>query len=239
MRILLYAGSILFALASWAQAGSLRVAPVLLDVPAPGATTMLTLRNDGDRPIHVQIRAFSWTGTQGEPVLEPTNNVVVSPPAATLSPGTEYVVRIIRLTKQPNAGEESYRILVDELPEAGGAGSNTVRFVLRYSIPVFFSTASAPTANVTWSLQTKGSAVILTASNSGGRRLRIANLKLVDRTGAIALQRPGLVGYVLRQSSVAWTFPAGAQIAGRGPLKLQAESETGAVNAAVAVQTPR
>ncbi|MEW6644164.1 MAG: molecular chaperone [Pseudomonadota bacterium] len=239
MRAFLWAGVILFTVVSWAHAGSLRVAPVLLDVPAPGATTMLTLRNDGDRPIHVQIRAFSWTGTQGEPVLEPTSNVVVSPPAATLTPGTEYVVRIIRLAKQPVGGEESYRILVDELPDTVGAGSNTVRFVLRYSIPVFFSVASAASANVTWSLQSKGNALILMASNSGGRRLRIANLKLVDGAGAIALQRPGLVGYVLRKSSAAWTFPAGAQIAGRGPLKLLAESESGAINAAVAVQTSR
>ena len=70
-----------------ASANSLRVAPILLDVAAPGATTTLNLRNEGDRNLHVQIRVFRWTGTQSEPSLEPTSDVVISPPAATLAPG--------------------------------------------------------------------------------------------------------------------------------------------------------
>ena len=238
MRASLCAGSILFAAASWAQAGSLRLAPILLDVSAPGATTTLNLRNDGDRPIHVQIRIFGWAGTQSEPVLEPTDKVVVSPPAAALTPGMEYVVRVIRLAKQPVADEESYRLLVDELPDTIREQSNTIRFVLRYSIPVFFSAANVAAADVAWSQQIKGTTLILSASNSGGRRLRVANLRLVDGAGAIVLQRPGLVGYVLGKSSMLWTFPAGAQIARRGPLKLLAESESGAINATVAVQMP-
>src|SRR5262245_62290058 len=99
---------------STAGAGALRVAPILLEVPAPGATTTLNLRNEGDRNLRVQIRVFRWTGTQTDPILEPTTDVVVSPPAAMLTPGTEYVVRVVRVTRQQVAGEESYRALGDE-----------------------------------------------------------------------------------------------------------------------------
>src|SRR2546430_1936009 len=137
MYVIIYIVGLLCAFSSLAEANSLRVAPILLDVSAPGATTTLNLRNEGAEKLHVQIRVFRWTGTHTEPTLEPTSDVVVSPPAATLTPGTEYVVRVIRVAKQPIVAEESYRILVDEVPDAVGGRANTVRFALRYSIPVF------------------------------------------------------------------------------------------------------
>lgn len=93
--------------ASTCLAGSLRVAPILLEIPAPAATATLNLRNEGDRDMHVQMRVFRWTGTRADPTLEPTSDVVVSPPAAMLTPGTEYVVRVVRVTKKPVDGEES------------------------------------------------------------------------------------------------------------------------------------
>jgi fimbrial chaperone protein len=222
-----------------AQATSLRVAPALLDVPAPGATTTLTLRNDGDHPIHVQIRVFGWTGTQGEPVLVPTDNVVASPPAATLNPGTEYVVRIVRLAKEPVSAEESYRLLVDELPDATQDHSNTVRFALRYSIPVFFYAAKAPPANVEWGVRTAGNALTLSAANAGARRMRVANLKITDSSGVVVLQRQGLAGYVLGKTSTRWSFANAAQIARRGPFKVVAETESGSINDAVNAQLSR
>jgi fimbrial chaperone protein len=239
MPTIRYVIPLLCCLFSAAHANSLRVAPILLDVAAPGASTTLNLRNESGRQLHVQIRVFRWTGTQSEPTLEPTSDVVVSPPAATLTPGTEYVVRVVRVSKQPVAGEESYRILVDEVPDAVGDKANTVRFAMRYSIPVFFSTAATPAAQVSWSLATQGKETVLIASNSGGRRVRLANLKLTDANNAVLLQRPGLVGYALGRTSVAWKLPSGDKLVRRGPLRVVAESETGTINAVVASQSPR
>ena len=226
--------------ASVAEASSLRVAPILLNVSAPGAATTLNLRNEGDEKLHVQIRIFRWTGnTQAGPSLEPTGDVVVSPPAATLLPATEYVVRVVRVAKQPVTGEESYRILVDEVPDAVGGKANAVRFALRYSIPAFFTAAAVSAANVSWSLAAKGNAAVLTASNAGGRRLRLANLKLVDGRGATLLQRPGLFGYALGNTSTTWTLPVRDGVIRSGPFKVVAETEAGALNAVVALQPPR
>jgi fimbrial chaperone protein len=239
MRVFLHAVFLIFAATSFAQASSLRVSPILLDVAAPGATSTLTLLNDGDAQIHVQIRVFRWTGTKGEPVLAPTDDVVVSPPAATLAPGTDYVVRVVRVAKESAAEEESYRILVDEVADTTRGQASAIRFALRYSVPVFFSAAAVTPAKVAWSLQPSGNTGVLTASNSGGRRVRVANLRLTDAAGVIVLQRSGLFGYALGKSSTAWTLPAGTQVGRRGSIRLHADTETGAIDAVVAVQPPR
>jgi fimbrial chaperone protein len=55
-----------------------------------------------------------------------------------VAPGTDYTVRIVRTAKGPVAGEESYRLLIDQLPEPKDRKANQVSLVIRHSIPVFF-----------------------------------------------------------------------------------------------------
>jgi len=129
----------LVAFASFpASAGSLQVEPVLVDVAAPGAASTVTLRNEGTAPINAQIRVFRWSLVNGKEQLDPTNDVVASPPSVTLTPKGQYITRIVRVSKQPVVGEESYRLLVDQLPDLSQQRNGAVNLMVRYSIPVFF-----------------------------------------------------------------------------------------------------
>ena len=112
------------------QAASLQVAPVLVEVPAPGATSTLKLRNEGTKPLDAQIRIFQWTQVDGEDVLTPTNDVAASPPAASLRPSTDYTVRVVRTKKEPVVNEEAYRLLIDELPAPVTGQSSAVSIAL-------------------------------------------------------------------------------------------------------------
>src|ERR1700694_5222625 len=87
-----------------AQAGSLQVAPVLVDVTAPGAASTVTLRNEGTTPIDAQIRVFRWSLVDGQEKLEPTDDVIASPPSVTLTPNGQYIARIARVSKRPVNG---------------------------------------------------------------------------------------------------------------------------------------
>jgi fimbrial chaperone protein len=46
----------------------------------------------GAAPINAQIRVFKWAQENGEEKLEPTEEVVASPPLATLAPNTDYTI---------------------------------------------------------------------------------------------------------------------------------------------------
>src|SRR2546430_15709874 len=87
--------------ASTSHAASLQVAPVSVEIQAPGAAATLTLRNEGTSLLNAQIRVFRWTQVNGQEKLEPTDDVVASPPIATLSPKTDYTLRLGRVTKRP------------------------------------------------------------------------------------------------------------------------------------------
>ncbi|EBY7415763.1 molecular chaperone, partial [Salmonella enterica subsp. enterica serovar Alachua] len=137
------------------QSVSLRVSPVLVDLSAPTAASSLRISNDAKRPISVQVRIFKWSQKDGVDTYTPATDVAVSPPISQLKPGAENMVRVVRTSKRPVKAEESYRLIVDELPAAGRKKSGTVTFVVRHSIPVFFSPAEHSGAQVAWSAQPK------------------------------------------------------------------------------------
>jgi fimbrial chaperone protein len=213
------------------QAASLQVAPVLVEVPAPGATATMKLRNEGTKPLDAQIRIFQWTQVDGADVLTPTNDVGASPPVASLRPGTDYTVRIVRTKKEPAVKEEAYRLLVDELPEAAGGQAASVNIALRYSIPVFFTVAGAP-PKLSWELQQRANKPVIVASNAGDRRIRLAKLKITDGKGGVANFGDGLAGYVLGHSSMSFPVPASAKSFGAGGLaSISALSDLGPIDA--------
>jgi fimbrial chaperone protein len=225
------AATALTAAAQTAGAASLQVTPLLVEVAAPGATSTLTLRNQGTQPVNGQIRVFRWTQAGGQDVLEPTDAVVASPPMASLAGRVDYAVRIVRTNKQPIAREESYRLLIDELPDASRRRSGTIAIVLRQSIPVFFTPEERGAPKLTWSVRQEGGQVTVTAKNSGDRRVRISRLQVGSGKSSVVFAK-GLVGYALAGSTMSWTRPAPRGFGG-GPVKISAQSDTGAISVTV------
>src|SRR5215211_5888906 len=99
-RALLWA-SVLLGCGTASHASGLQVAPALVDVTAPGMASTVTLRNTAPHPLDVQIRVFRWTQVDGKEQLEPTQDVVASPPAVRMQNQTDYTVRIVRTKKEP------------------------------------------------------------------------------------------------------------------------------------------
>jgi fimbrial chaperone protein len=218
--------------ASISVAGQLRVEPVLLELNAPAAASSLTLRNDEDIDVVVQTRVLRWSQVDGKETLEPTTDVVASPPTVKLAPGADYVVRVVRVSKRPVRGEESYRVIVDQLPNVRRQQARAINLLIRHSIPVFFRNPQLSASSVSWSLGYEGDKLIVIASNGGDERLRIASLRLRDASGTTVSFGNGLVGYALGRSSMSWTAPNHPRGFGaNGSVSITAETDKGPINA--------
>lgn len=234
MRILRFAVLVLAGLhfsAASSNATSLRVSPVLIDLNAPTAASSLQIWNDAKRPINVQVRIFRWSQKNGVDNYSPATDVAVSPPISQLKPGGENMIRVVRTSKRPVKAEESYRVIVDELPTAAQKKSGTVNLVVRHSIPVFFSPQESKGADVVWNVSKKSGGYQVTVNNKGDKRMRIADLSLQSKGGAAVAQHPGLVGYVLGKSSVSWFIPGARNNLSGGSLTISAQSEAGPIHA--------
>jgi fimbrial chaperone protein len=213
-----------------AFAADVRVAPSTVEPSAGGKTATLSVRNEEQRPLRVQIRAMKWMQENGSDVTMPTQDVVASPPFITLQPMQQYQVRIVRTGTAPLQAEESYRVLIDEIPDAHEVKPGTVNLVLRQSLPVFFSGTPSRTSNVTWTIPRSGSTLSLVARNTGTRRMRIADLTLEGGGGAQVYHADGLIGYVLPGAERRWTIAPTAALPADGHVHLTATSDTGPID---------
>ena len=170
-------------LAAPCQAQMLELRPVLLQFDAAHPTQAFGLTNRAPGAATVQIRVFKWSqGPNGDDVLVPAEDMIVSPPFVQLGGGEVQVVRVRYLGGQGSA-EGSYRLLVDQLPalDPGKAG---VRVALRLSMPAFVAGADkgGPKVNWTWTQDETGH-TLLTVANHGAAHTRISDLRITLPSG--------------------------------------------------------
>lgn len=158
----------------------------------------LMLGNAGDSPVAAQIRVYRWTQDGNDDVLEPSNALTVSPPVVEIAGGADQLVRIVRNTDAAPAREETYRVVVDELPgDPAASQGSAVTVRMRYLIPVFVRAADpAPVA-----LECRLGAAELTCSNRGGVAAQLGASRLIGQDGHDVQITEGLLGYVLAGSS--------------------------------------
>jgi fimbrial chaperone protein len=212
-----------------ARSASLSVLPISINVPQPATIGTITLRNHEARPLNAQVRVFRWRQVDGQDRLEPTEDVVASPPIVTISPGADYVVRLQRVASGEIASEEAYRTVIDELPNPNRQRNGSIAIVLRYLVPTFFLSPDASQPKLSWSIVRQGGATMLSAANNGDKRIQIVDLKLRTSAGRILIVGKGLAGYVLGHSTHVWTIPAKAGVAD-GDL-VTADSDHGPIRA--------
>ncbi|WP_321843624.1 fimbrial biogenesis chaperone [Paraburkholderia bannensis] len=233
------AAALLWALAvDDAAAATLQISPVTIEFSAAEVATGLTLRNPGETPLYGQVRVFLWNEALGEDVLTPTGDVIASPPLIEIAPHSDQLVRLVRANapgasppqgaSAAGAAEQSYRILIDELPAPGTPGAEGVTIRLRYSVPVFVDAPGVGVARpvLAWRLVHGPQGYALRADNSGTKRAQIAAVSLFDDAGHRWDVTQGLLGYALARQSRQWSVPVPADAKFSGQLKVRATVNT-------------
>ncbi|HEX7381890.1 MAG TPA: molecular chaperone [Nevskiaceae bacterium] len=216
MRLRILGAAVAAILCGSAAAASLQVAPISLSFPAGAAAQPLWLTNSGTGTLNAQVRIFHWTQENNEDVLSPTDRIVASPPIIAIAPDARQLIRVVRIGDAAPVAEESYRVLVDELPDPEPSTTSGVNYVFRYSIPVFVEPAG-PAASagqiasaLHFSLAHTGGNVELVAENAGATHAQLSAVNLLVPGHAPVVVSAGLLGYVLPGRTRRWPLPAEA-----------------------------
>ncbi|SAL06242.1 P pilus assembly protein chaperone PapD-like protein [Caballeronia calidae] len=221
----------------------------------------LWLRNSGDAPIHAQVRVQHWSQTDHKDTLDPTHNIVASPPFIAIAPHAEQLVRIVPV-EPPTDTEQAYRLLIDELPETQSDGAPKpagLTFLIRYSIPIFLSATSAvpsnpdhssgrdtpitdlaglqATLNIPSPSDRTGTLVV---TNTGRQHIKISELAFLNTRGSKTILSKGLLGYVLPHSQMSWTLhdlPAPATLS-NGKFEGKINEDLGAQELPITIRLP-
>ena len=227
--LLLYCGG--------AAATGLQVTPTSLTVAANRSAVGVWLSNTGDQSLHAQVRVYHWSQERGVDELTPSEGLVVSPPMVELAVGARQFVRVIRSGVAPQEREDAFRILIDELPidepapppakPVAAEDAGAVRFVLRYSVPVFLAApdSDAATAQIDGEVDGASSPPRLIVHNRSGVHAQLGNLVLVSARGDRRELSPGLVGYVLAGQTMHWELHADAAMLAGAELQSRINGE--------------
>src|SRR5262245_15618685 len=151
-----------------AVAGSFNVSPVRVELSAKDRTQALTVRNQGDQPSVVQVQLFAWSQDAGQDILQPTTDVLVSPPVFTVQPGQSQLLRIALRGVADPARQLSYRAILQEVPQQAREGGPALQVALKISLPVFVEPPVDAAPALEWQAQVAQDNKLELSAHNGG-----------------------------------------------------------------------
>lgn len=211
-------------------AASLQVAPISVAFSPQEKAKEIWLTNTSERPIRAQTRVLIWSQVAGQDQVNPIRDLVASPSITEIKAGEQQLIRIIRIAPQNTAVEQTYRLLIDELPSSGQADAQTgLQLLLQYSIPVFIQ----PTDSIAMrngltllnqvNFQYQNQQLIVT--NNAKSHIRISELTYINPNGERIPLINGLVGYALAGQSMRWDIPESKKILPNGKFEARINSD--------------
>jgi len=206
-KISAWAGLAALLALSPAYAGTFTISPLRVDFAGDTGMAVLTVRNGDAKPVVVQTQGLAWSQEGGQDALTPSRDLLVSPAVFTLPAGGSQLVRVALRRNVDPARELTYRLLLQEVPQAASPDFNGLQIVLRLSVPVFVEPLAPATPQVAWvAARGPDGKLSLSARNDGSAHARIHGFSVKTADGATTVLEQPELAYVLPGSTRHWTF---------------------------------
>lgn len=149
-------------------AGVFSVTPVRIYMTPKDRAVAVTITNEADEPVVLQADVYEWKQTaEGDDQLTASEDLILAPPIIKLAPKARQVVRLARLQPPDASRQLTYRLILRELPEAGGSRGINVPIALALSMPVFITPPAAKRHTVCDAARDERATLFVTCANDG------------------------------------------------------------------------
>ena len=215
-----------------ALAGTLKVNPVHINLPANRQSASLKMTNGDVLPVSVRVVANGWTQVDGHDVYTATDNVIVSPPIFTIPAGNTQLVRIG--LRNRGKGPAAFRIIFDEIPD-GKPVDGRVQVTLRLNLPLYVLAQGSGQADVSWTAwRNPAGEMVVEGRNRGTLHYQVAMLA-AEQAGTRTLLSTEM-GVVLPGSARQWKIGRQPQFAVAAPFMLKVKGPTGETQSQVILE---
>jgi fimbrial chaperone protein len=117
--------------------GEFRVTPIRLDFDRGAKSGVITVVNEGEEKLHVQMKAFEWTqDAEGKDQYVETNDIIFFPRMMTLEKKEEKILRA-GIKIPATTKEKTYRLFIEEIPGPRKVEGVNVAIAIRFGVPIF------------------------------------------------------------------------------------------------------
>ena len=181
-----------------ATAGQFSVTPVRIFMAPKDRAVAVTVTNEGDEELVMQADVYVWKQEPGgDDRLTPSEDLFLSPPIIKLAPKSRQVVRLAMLQRPTSGEQQTYRMIVREIPEAKKAPKSVeLQVAIAFSMPVFVTPAGAKSELDCKVERSRANAVAAVCANRGTAYAQPRDFSLNNVGGAkLAARDSG--GYIL------------------------------------------
>jgi len=211
-------GSLVFGTA---DAGTLKVSPLKVILPADGRSEVIRLKNPDQRPALVQVQAIEWAAAEDLDKAKRADEILAVPPIFELNPNSEQVIRLALRNPGTAGVEKAYRLLITEVPEEIEGGG--VSFAVRLNLPLFVTPRGAePKPEWRFGYKPSGEAELV-LTNHGNAHLMVKSLELRGVGDKRTLFETDQFAYALAGTRQRWSLGYGQRSL---PKSLEVHAET-------------
>lgn len=161
------------------------VGPVSIELGKGEKTGAVKISNDDSKPLHMQVRLFSWQqNDEGKSVYEPDDSLVFFPRTLTIQPKDSRLIRV-GLKVPATTIEKSYVLFLEELlttadnetqPDARSNGT-MIGIATRFGVPVYLKPLKETPAAAISEFSVSKAKVSLLVKNTGNVSLTIPDIE--------------------------------------------------------------
>jgi len=167
-------------------ASEFSVTPIRLDMEPGMRSAAVTVVNDDELPLRLQLKLMQWTqDASGLDVYTESDELVYFPKLMSVQPRDRRLVRI-GLKAPAGATERTYRLFLDELPETARPSASGLSFTVRFALPIFLPAAESHPRGAIESIELEGGRLRIAVANTGNQNFRITSVSAHAVTGFAA-----------------------------------------------------
>lgn len=223
------AAGLLAAAALPAAASSFSLSPIRIYLSAAHRIGVVTLRNDGDEAVTVQVSSCAWTQPGGEDHYEASSDLIATPPVFSIAPHARQIVRVALRDYEAMTREGDYRLFFQEVPQPHSASFTGLRIYLRIGVPLFVVPSSAAKSSLAWRARASGPHELeILATNSGAEHIEVTGFDVEAGAHAPPVH-VATARYLLPGSTVSWRVRLPKGVPANTALHIRGSTDRGEV----------
>jgi fimbrial chaperone protein len=166
------------------RAGDWRVTPIRLVLGKDAKSGAVTILNESDGRLQVQMKAFEWTqDAEGKDRYEETGDIHFFPRIMIFDKRGEKILRA-GIKFPALEMERTYRLFIEEIPEPKKTEGANIAIAIRFGLPIFVKPLKEETRGEIASLSMGGGVVNAVAKNTGNVHFLVRSVLVQGRDGA-------------------------------------------------------
>ena len=185
------------------------VSPTLLTLSPTDSVANLTLSNEHDVPVTMQLDLVKWTQNKDKDIYIASDELIVTPQIFTIAPHSSQLVRLGLESPLFKSKETAYRLFAQEVIPKLAVKNNGLKMALRLSLPVIIKPNGPIRQKAVWhSEQLLNKDVKIFVHNRGNNVLFINLLQVLSADQHPITKNTQTFAYLLPGSKKIWVIKA-------------------------------